>query len=192
MPDQAITLGTLLAVDPDEATDAILQGAKADLWTRLALPSWLRKAAASRMAGWVDGLLAVPLSDILCGAWNAYQEVQQRAEDGRYPAGTDSEVALGRFAIDSEHAPRIEIRIHGEKLGDVTFPITASLVFESGIVVIRDRRMRTLKMGTCTASGRICCEKIVLKERASAPFVLPGVIALGDGIPIRPLKGGRP
>jgi hypothetical protein len=79
--------------------------------------------------------------------------------------------------------------VNGDLRGEVKFPITLKLSFSGAVLTIRDGRFRSVKPGTCTASGKLCCETAVLKELRSSPLVLPGVIDFGDGIPIRIAPG---
>jgi hypothetical protein len=89
MTDQALTLQTVFSVTHDEATNRVLEGVKGKVWQDVALPRWLWKAAAGKVAGVLDGLFAVPLRDILCGAWNTHHKYSKYTDFERYPPGTE-------------------------------------------------------------------------------------------------------
>lgn len=185
MPDQPFTLQAVFSVTHDEATNQILEGVKGKVWEDLSLPRWLRKAAAGKVARVLDAMLAVPVGDILCAGWNTHRKYEKYTNPKLYPAGTEYEENEGQFSIDSEHTPHVQLMINGVEKGDVRFPITLKLDFSGATLVIRDGRFKAIRPGTCTASGKLCCETAVLKELKSSPLALPGVIPLGEGIPIR-------
>lgn len=185
MSDQLLTLRTIFSVTHDEATNQILEGVKGKIWEDVSLPRWLWKAAAGKVAGALDGILALPLGDILCAGWNTHRKYEKYTDSKRYPAGNEYEEDEGPFSIDSEHTPHVQLMVNGVEKGDVKFPITLKLDFSGARLVIGNGRFQALKPGTCTASGKLCCETAVLKELKSSPLVLPGIIRFGDGVPIR-------
>lgn len=184
MAEPAPTLQTIFRVTHDEATTAILKGVDKKTWGDVAMPEFLLKAAAAKISDAVGGLLSTPLSDILCGVWNAYRRYCKYADRQLYPAGTEHEEVEEHFSIDSEHTPHIDLVMNGTVRATVSFPITLTLTFDGAVVVVRDGRFVALKTGRCMAAGKICCESALLKELESKPFVLPGVITFGEGIPI--------
>lgn len=186
MPEPMPTLQTIFRVTHDEATDAILAGVDTKIWREIALPQMLVKAAAAKVSKGVDGLLTIPLPDILCGAWNAYRKYCKYADPKGYPPGTEHEEREGPFAVESKHTPHIDLLINGKVRATVNFPITLTLNFDGATVVVRDGQFTALKSGSCTVAGKICCETAVLKELKSSPLILPGVLNFGKGIPILP------
>jgi len=189
MTDQRWTLGAICSVGHDEATSAILAGIEEEGWHQLELPSWIRTAAARKVAGYLDRLLDVPLEDILCGAWNTYRKYYKYTDTKNYPADKEYEEKEGKFSVDTRNTPKVEIQLNGQTILPVTFPITLALEFSGAVIVIQNRRFQAVKPGTCTLTGKLCCEKAILKEYKSHEVTLPGVIRFGAGVPIRP--GGR-
>jgi hypothetical protein len=184
MTEPTPNLQTIFRVTHDEATTAILKGVDKKTWADVAIPEFLLKAAAAKISDAVGQVLSTPLSDVLCGAWNAYRRYCKYADRNLFPAGVENEEVEEHFSIDSEHTPHIDLGINGTVRATVSFPITLTLTFDSAVIVVRNGRFVAIKTGRCTAAGKICCESAVLKELESKPLVLPGVIAFGRGIPI--------
>lgn len=182
MADSIPTLRTVFSVTHDEATNAIIRGVNKKVWKDVALPNFLVQAAAGRVARTMDALLATPLSDILCGAWNSYRRYCRYADPKTF--GEDHDNPEAHFTIESTHTPKVDLMINGAVRRAVSFPITVSLEFEGATVVVRDGKFIAIRTGSCTASGKVCCEKATLTERHSAPLALPAVITLGGGMPI--------
>lgn len=178
MPDASPTLRSLFDIDDDVAKRGIFEAVDATVWDNVAIPRSFREAAAEKVAGALDGLLAVPLSDMLANAFNGCRELRTYAD------GKEHEVEQFDFSVESAHAPYVELKVAGLPPQRVHFPVTVSLEFSGAILVIRDNRVMSIKAGTCTAAGTLCCEKIELAKRASSPFRFPGELGFGHGIPL--------
>jgi ABC-type transporter Mla maintaining outer membrane lipid asymmetry ATPase subunit MlaF len=76
--------------------------------------------------------------------------------------------------------------INEQLVGKVDFQVTVSLAFEGLTLKIRGGRIMEILAGSCTGKGAIRCEGCLLVERETAPFMLPGSLKLGDGVPIAP------
>jgi hypothetical protein len=187
MSDESPTLRSLFDVQNDVAKRRIFEAVDSSVWDRIALPRLLREAAAEKVAGTLDKLLAVPLGEVVATAFNSYRRYGEYADEKRYPHGKDYEVEEGKFSIESEHTPHVELQLAGMPAQRLDFPLTLALEFDAARLVIRDGKFMALKAGSCIASGKLCCEKVELFERPSAPVKFPGEIRFGEGIRIHPL-----
>ena len=181
-----VTLAAAFRVTHDEATNAIIKAAEERPWQELGLPKWLWKGAAGKVAGHLNELLATPIQDVLCGAWKSWRKYEKYTDPTRYPPGKEFEEHEGQFTLKTEHTPRLELQVNGKPGVSLKFPLVLTLEFSGVTFVIRDARFRAVKPGTCTASGKLCCEKIPIKEFHKRTWALPGLIAFESGIPIRP------
>jgi hypothetical protein len=187
MSEESPTLRSLFDVQEQVAKQRIFEAVDSTVWDRIAIPRTLREAAAEKVAGTLDTLLAVSLGEVVATAFNAYRRYGEYADEKRYPHGKDYEVEEGKFSIESEHTPHVELKVTGLPPQRLEFPVTLALEFSAARLVIRDGKFMALKAGSCIASGKVCCEKVQLFERPSAPVKLPGEIRFGDGIKIYPL-----
>ncbi len=178
MADDSPTLQSLFAVDRAAARKGILKAVDATVWDRVTIPRFFREAAAEKVAGQLDDLLAVPLSDMLASAFNGYRDFTKYADDAPH------EVPNLGFSLESEHIPYVELRVTGLPPQKVTFPVTLSLEFSGATLHIAKNRVMSLDSGTCTASGKLCCEKVELFARPLTPVRIPGTISFGDGVAI--------
>ena len=190
MSDGDITLGTLFSVSRDDAAKAILEAADDDFWTGLRLPERLRGAAAGKIAGYVNALLDVPVAEVLGRAWSTLQEVREHADAAK--SGEDSPVPLACHTVESKQVPRIELRIDGERRGQLEFPVKLTLEFEAGIAVIRDQGIRAIRPGLATVTGTVSCANITIKQLGPETLTLPGELLLARPIPIPRREPARP
>lgn len=187
MPEQSPTLGSLFRLNDDVAKRRILEAVDGNVWDSIAIPRRFREAAAEKVAGTLDSLLAVSLGGMIASAFNDYRRYGEYADATRYPPGKDYEVQEGTFSIKSAHTPHVELQVTGLTARRVEFPITLSLHCSGATIIIRDGRFMALRAGACTASGKLSCEKLELFDRPAAPVKFPGEIRFGDGIKIHPL-----
>jgi hypothetical protein len=178
MSDESPTLRSLFAVDQQVARRCIFDAVDHTVWDGVRIPRIFREAAAEKVAGTLETLLAVPLGDMVAGAFNGYRGLSKYADGG------DHEVDKFEFAVESEHTPYVELQVTGFPAQRVTFPVTLSLNFSGVTLVIRNSHLTALKAGTCSATGKLCCEKLELFVRPTTPVRIPGEIPLGDGVRI--------
>ncbi|MEP6732324.1 MAG: hypothetical protein ABJE10_16885 [bacterium] len=178
MPETALTLRSLFDVNDQDAKRVIFDAVDGSVWDQVAIPRSLREAAAEKVAGTLNALLATPLSDTVANAFNGYTKLAKYADD------QDHDVAEGDFSIESEHTPYVELKVTGLPAKEIKFPLTLSLNFSAVVLVIKKSHIVALRAGTCTASGKLSCEKIQLYERELKPVKLPGELPFGIGIRI--------
>lgn len=183
MADDAPTLESLFALDRNDAKKRIFDAVDADVWEGVTIPRFFREAAAEKVAGKLDAVLAEPLSDLLASAFNGCRDF------AKYGDGAPHEVKGFGFSLESEHTPYVELRVTGLPPQKVRFPVTLSIEFSGATLHIDKSRVMSLSGGNCTASGTLCCEKIQLFKRALEPVRLPGLISFGEGVSIPFTKG---
>ena len=57
-------------------------------------------------------------------------------------------------------------------------------MLEGIILKIQEGKIKEITTGTCKGKGTVECENILILERKTRPFCLPGSVSLGEGIPI--------
>lgn len=181
MSDDLPTLRSIFPVDDDAAKRGIVNAVDGAVWDTLHIPRRFREAAAAKITGKINALLGVAMGDILAGALSSYRKF------GQYADGKDHDVDQCEFSIESKHAPHVELEITNFPTQRVTFPVTLSLEFSGATLVIRNSRLMALRSGACSASGKLCCEKVELFKRPTSPLTLPGEIRFGKGLQIHPL-----
>ena len=96
MPDDEPTLTSLFTVDTKVAKQCIFNGMDGSIWDNVTVPRFFRKAAAERVAGKLDALLAIPLSDMLASAFNCCRDF------AKYADGKPHDVRNFGFSLESD------------------------------------------------------------------------------------------
>ena len=102
------------------------------------------------------------------------REVREHADPLTYPPGEDSTVTLAQYSVESEHTPRIEVRVHDRFIGALEFPVTLTLDLEAGTVVIRDGAIRAVRAGHGKVTGKVRFATVTLKTLGPETVTLPG------------------
>lgn len=178
MADNAPTLESLFTVDKHVAKQCIFNAVDASIWDKVTIPRFFREAAAEKVAGRLDDLLAVSLPDLVASAFNGCRDFTKYADNAPH------EVKNCGFSLESKHTPYVELRVTGLPPQHVNFPVTLSLEFSGATLRIDKSRVMSLSGGDCTASGTLCCEKLELFKRPLEPVRLPGTLSFGEGVPI--------
>ena len=186
MADDAQTLKSLFTVDTQVAKRCIFNAVDAGVWDSVTIPRFFREAAAEKVAGKLDALLALPLSDMLASAFNGCREFT------KYADGKSHDVKNFGFSLESEHNPYVELKVSGLPTQEVHFPVTLSLEFSGATLHLDKNRVMSLSGGDCKASGTLCCEKLELFKRPHEAVRLPGTFSFGNGVPIPFAKGKAP
>ena len=105
-------------------------------------------------------------------------------DKGKYSPNDIFLVPLAEHTIKSEHKPYLEILINDKSVGRIDFSINVALTLKGFILKIQDAKIKEIQTGTCKGRGTIQCEDIVIMEKETGSFPLPGSITLGDGVPI--------
>lgn len=132
----------------------------------------------------IDDLLNVDLATVMSRAWKKYTKLLDYADAKRYPPDRSYLVPLAEHVIKSDHRPSLEILLNGELVGKIELQMNISLILKGFILTIQGGRIKAIHTGECQGAGALKCEDLVLIEKKSSSFRLPGIIDLGEGIPI--------
>jgi hypothetical protein len=131
------------------------------------------------------------LSSLIGAAWSKARLLQQYRDKSRYRPNEAIMVAMAEHTIRSTHRPSIELLINNRAVESIPIEISFQMAVEGLVLKIENGRIKEIRPGTCSASGRIACRDWIIAEHETRPFVLPGVLSFGDGIEIPSLDEGR-
>lgn len=143
-------------------------------------------AALGEIVGKIDDLVDIPVSKVVAGAWNKYRLLQKYADTKKYPPSETIMVPLATHTIRSIHKPYVEILVEDKPIGTIAFEIDLELTLEGVLLSIQNGKIMEVRIGRCQGKGRVRCEEVVVAERETKEFPLPGSIRLKEGIPIPP------
>jgi hypothetical protein len=129
-------------------------------------------------------ILNMKVSDVMIAAWNQYKALVQYTDEKKYPPGESYLVPLAKHTIESIHKPFLEILVNHHPVGKINFEIIISLAVEGIVLKIQDGKIMEVRTGSCKGGGSIKCEDKLILKKETGPFSLPGLISLGEGIPI--------
>jgi hypothetical protein len=129
--------------------------------------------------------LDVPLLDILLPAWKKYREVEEFADPAKYPSEDTYLVSLAEHTIKSEHHPCVEILFKGATISRIDFTLTVELTLEGFVLQIQGGRIKAIRTGTIKGQGSLALESTIVLEKDFGSIELPGMLHLGEGIPLR-------
>jgi hypothetical protein len=141
-------------------------------------------AAFQEVIKQIEDLLNIRVVDIMTMAWNKYRALLKYTDKEKYSPNDTFLVPLAEHTIKSEHKPYLEILINDKSVGKIDFSINIALTLKGFILKIQDAKIKEIQTGTCKGKGTIKCEDVVIMEKETESFPLPGSIILGEGIPI--------
>jgi hypothetical protein len=169
---------------PREEIEAAAPVARMKEVLREKVPALRWRTTRAEILEKLDALLDVDLATVMARAWKKYTELLRYADPEKCPADRVYLVPLAEHVIRSEHRPSLEILLNGEKVGEIEFRLEVSLALKGIILKIQGGRIKAVHTGECRWTGTVRCEDLILAEGKGASFALPGVIDLGEGIPI--------
>ena len=128
-------------------------------------------------------LMDVRIDTILLSAWGKYFSLRKYLDQDKYPPNATVTASIGEHTVKSEHHPYLEVLVNGVEYR-INFGINVALTLKSVILIIKAGRIRAIKAGECTAKGTVTCQNAQILEKTSEALVLPGMIDLGEGVPI--------
>jgi hypothetical protein len=172
------------ALAPRRGIEAAAPVARMKEVLREKAPALRWRTARAEILDKLDALLDVDLDAVMTRAWKKYTELLRYADPEKCPADRVYLVSLAEHVIRSEHRPSLEILLNGKKVGEIGFRLEISLALKGFILKIQEGRIKAIHTGECQWTGTVRCEDLILAEEKGASFSLPGVIDLGEGIPI--------
>ena len=86
--------------------------------------------------------------------------------------------------ISSKHKPEIVIEIEPLFKKTIPFDVTVKLVLKGFTLEIQAGLIKKIHTGECKGTGSVQCMNVTLLEKASGDITLPGIIGLGEGVPV--------
>jgi hypothetical protein len=129
-------------------------------------------------------VLNVPVADVMVDAWNKCREIMQYADLKKYPPDKTYMVPLAEHEIPSKFPITLEIYVNNQKVCELIFDVKFSLILGGIILEIKGGRIMKLHSGSFKGKGSIMYQDMVVFDQKTSPFTLPGVIDLGEGVPI--------
>lgn len=129
----------------------------------------------------VGGLLSLNLLDLAVAGWNRYKALMDAARRTRDAPTTEEVVALATHRIESSHHPTVELFIDGKSVGTIEVELDVAFDMAGVLGVVREARLTAIRSGTCTVTGTLAVERIVVAQR-ERQFDLPGAVRLHHGV----------
>jgi hypothetical protein len=146
------------------------------------------KAVWNSIIDHVDKLLNINVSEIMLRAWKNYHDLSKYRDLEKYPPDKSFLAPLLEHTITSKHKPEIVIELEPLFKKTIPFDINIKLVLKGFTLEIQAGKVIKIHTGECKGSGTFQCLNVTLLEKATGNIVLPGIIDLGEGVPIGPEK----
>ncbi len=191
MPDNTITLNTLLGIsDRDVSQKMLTMGiGQADLDSMKGLISaiqgWTWPRFEQKIFQGFSSMLNTDLFSLIAATWNQYQVLAEYAEKSKAEGETDS-VELVDHTMTIELHPYLEIHVAGilqPKL--INVDVSLDLTLKGLKLNLENGRMMSVEAGTCEGEAEIQINKVRFPMKPSfGPLNLPGKINLDEGIAV--------
>jgi Protein of unknown function (DUF2510) len=174
----------LFGEGPGTPTDALAESLRGHGTIRAlpALPG-LSTAVEREVASATDGLLGLNLAELAASGWKKYDALRQAARRTRDAPTAEEIVALATHTIESSHHPAVELFIDGKSMGTIEIELQIAFTMAGVLAVVRQARLTSIRSGTCTVTGSLAMQQIVITKRQRR-FDLPGAIRLRHGLPL--------
>ena len=150
-----------------------------------AVPPGYWGAVLAQIGEKVHEALNLPLTDVLAGAWKGYGRFLKYCDRKQYPPDKVSVVALADHTITSSHKPHVDVLVNNREFGRIDFDVELVITLKGANLSIRDGKFIALRLASGKAKGTLSCEGVVLIDRSSREFQLPGELRFGEeGVPI--------
>ncbi len=184
----------LLDVSPEQLSKMSQSKSMKSLKTNLSKKAPVFKPPVSfyeHLFKYMVELLDIEIPEILGNAWSKYKDLRKYCDPKKYPPDETFFVHLGEHTIHSEHTPSLEPIINDMPIqaANLTFTIKLDFTLKGMILKIKGGKIMEIRIGSCQGKGSIESEGVSLIQKQSKPVQLPGVLALGEGIPIE-LRAG--
>ena len=132
----------------------------------------------------VGKLLDIDLANIMLRAWKNSFDLSKYADADTYPPDHSYLEPLVEHSISSRHKPKIEVEIDQIISKTIAFDIAIQLKLKGFTLEITGGKIMKIHTGECSGKGSLKCLDVTLLEKALGTVTLPGIIDLGEGIPI--------
>ncbi|MGY4653907.1 hypothetical protein [Mycobacterium sp. URHB0021] len=146
-------------------------------------PPGLTGVIEREVAAATDGLLSLNLADVAAAGWKKYEALRQAALRTRDAPATEEIVALATHRIESSHHPDVEVFIDGRSIATIRIELAITFSMAGVLAVVRQARLTAIRSGTCTITGSLTMQQLVVTKRQRM-FDLPGAVRLRHGVPL--------
>jgi len=122
----------------------------------------------------VRDLLGTTLWSIVERSWKDLREVREAFETTRASPGRTEVVALTDHTIGSEHRPHLDFYEGGQRIGQITFPVSLELELRGPLLEISEGAIRKIVSGELRVKGTLKIGDHTLVEKAFELVQLPG------------------
>jgi hypothetical protein len=142
------------------------------------------------IAGNINELLDVKISDILVNSWNKCFEIVQYINKSRKLPNETFFVSLAEHKVRSEHNPSLKVLMNEEVIREINFNIAIVLIIKAMILEIKGGKIKKIHVtGSCKGQGAVKCEGFLVLERETRSIFLPGIIDLEGQLSYGPTPG---
>jgi hypothetical protein len=193
MTEESISLKPFLLGDPPNAgLSKCVAAATAALNTGIVdLGALDRRDLAIEIAEKLEQMFDIRLIEVLASAWKHCEELSECADPTKHPADETISLPMVDHRIEEILGPRLDVIIGARPPIRIAFEITCGLELKGLVVKIQNAIVRTIRIGSCRATGSVKCEGVTLIQRETKEINLPGRIVLRHGIPIASPRGRR-
>jgi hypothetical protein len=149
------------------------------------VPGSLRETAVRETAKVATGQLDIDLIGLLAAGWRKHHDMIAAARRTMAAPGSVELIDLVSHRITVTQQPAVAVLVDGSRLATVQLGV--SVVFDVSAVVagIRAGRLAALHSGRCLVTLTLTVQETEVMTR-QARLDLPGIIPLGQGIPLLP------
>ena len=134
--------------------------------------------------GHLDKLLDIEIVEVLMRPWKNFRELAKYTDTEKYPPDRTYLVHLLEHTITSTHQPEIVVELEPLFRHNIMFDITVELFLKGFTLEIQAAKIKKIYTGECKGSGKVECMQVTLLSKELDNISLPGVIDLGEGVPI--------
>jgi hypothetical protein len=184
----ALLLGTESGAPEAFVQRILAAGAAGNLGRALeALPEVTREVAVREVAAATAGLLNLNLIDMLVAGWRDYEDLTAAARRTLAVPGSIELVQLATHRITASQQPYVSVLVDGCRVA--TLQLGLSVVFDISVLLagIKAGRLVALHSGHADITATLAVEGVEVVSK-QGHLELPGVIQLGVGIRMLPLR----
>lgn len=134
--------------------------------------------AASEISHNIPKMLDVDVEEILAVAWETSAKIDAYLKRSERDPQEVFLVHLAEHKLHSSHKPYLEIRVNGEKVGQVRAEVQLELLIQAAVLKIEGGRIQEIRTGSLRGEGSFSVEGIRLLEAKSKEIALPGTLRL--------------
>lgn len=139
--------------------------------------------AEREVAGEMDKLLSLDLTDALVAGWKKYDALVDAARRTRDKPGTEEKVTLATHRIALSEPCQVEVFVDGRSAGTLEVKVSLAFTIAALRAVVSHGRLTTIETGTCTVNGAIAINDHEIRK-GHRDFDLSGAVQLRGGLPL--------